>query len=113
MPSDTVLTHCIITDHLESNIQRWSEKYAQEPASASTSLKRQRRFAKYERELLNCGQDIHALSRFCRAQVTAFRKILKKYKVCLACRLFRAQGLCNCRSHSLTQLDRNGPARLP
>lgn len=68
-------------DHLESNLQRWIAKYAEEPASSSTSLKRQRRFAKYERELLDCGKDIHALSRFCRAQVTAFRKILKKYKV--------------------------------
>lgn len=45
-------------------------------------MKRQRRFAKYERELLNCGDDIYALERFCKAQVTAFRKILKKYKVC-------------------------------
>jgi hypothetical protein len=44
-------------------------------------LKRQRRFAKYEREALRCGEEINALSRFTSAQVTAFRKIIKKYKV--------------------------------
>ncbi len=43
-------------------------------------MKRQRRFAKYERELLDCGDDMYALERFSKAQVTAFRKILKKYK---------------------------------
>lgn len=43
-------------------------------------LRRQRRYVKYERDLLHCDGDIHALSRFCSAQVVAFRKILKKYK---------------------------------
>ncbi|KAK3937893.1 xenotropic and polytropic retrovirus receptor 1 [Diplogelasinospora grovesii] len=43
-------------------------------------LKRQRRFAKYEQDLLRCGDDIQALQRFVNAQVVAFRKILKKYR---------------------------------
>ncbi|KAJ2970116.1 hypothetical protein NQ176_g8339 [Zarea fungicola] len=67
-------------EHLEANIKRWIDKYAQENPSNTVALKRQRRFAKYERELLNCGDDIYALERFSKAQVTAFRKILKKYK---------------------------------
>ncbi|RYC53771.1 hypothetical protein CHU98_g12437, partial [Xylaria longipes] len=44
------------------------------------STKRQRRFAKYQTQVEECGQDTHALGRFVDAQVTAFRKILKKYK---------------------------------
>ncbi|KAJ8120405.1 hypothetical protein ONZ43_g2877 [Nemania bipapillata] len=44
------------------------------------STKRQRRFVKYQTQIEECGQDIKALSRFVNAQVTAFRKILKKYK---------------------------------
>lgn len=45
-----------------------------------TTLRRQRRFAKYESELLQCGSDIQSLERFVGAQVVAFRKILKKYR---------------------------------
>lgn len=44
------------------------------------SMKRQRRFAKHENELLQCGDDIQFLQRFVGAQVVAFRKILKKYR---------------------------------
>ncbi|TDZ31557.1 hypothetical protein C8035_v001529 [Colletotrichum spinosum] len=44
------------------------------------SLKRHRRFAKYERDLLRCGEDVLALARFINAQIIAFRKITKKYK---------------------------------
>ncbi|PHH75410.1 hypothetical protein CDD83_4406 [Cordyceps sp. RAO-2017] len=66
-------------EHLHFNIRRWIRKYA-DGDGTSISLKRQRRFAKYERELLRCGQDIFALSRFANAQVVAFRKILKKYR---------------------------------
>ncbi|KAI1128818.1 hypothetical protein F5Y10DRAFT_239578 [Nemania abortiva] len=44
------------------------------------SAKRRRRFVKYHTQIEECGQDIKALSRFVNAQVTAFRKILKKYK---------------------------------
>ncbi len=49
------------------------------------STKRQRRFVKYHAQIEGCGQDVKALGRFVDAQVTAFRKILKKYKVCSAC----------------------------
>ncbi|KAI0471272.1 hypothetical protein F4859DRAFT_113737 [Xylaria cf. heliscus] len=44
------------------------------------SAKRQRRFGKYQTQVEECGQDLNALGRFVDAQVTAFRKILKKYK---------------------------------
>ncbi|KAI0110826.1 hypothetical protein GGR51DRAFT_557827 [Nemania sp. FL0031] len=44
------------------------------------SNKRQRRFVKYQTQIEECGHDIKALNRFVNAQVTAFRKILKKYK---------------------------------
>jgi SPX domain protein involved in polyphosphate accumulation len=49
--------------------------------SPRVSLKRQRRFSKYERDLLRCEEEILALSRFIKAQAEAFRKITKKYKV--------------------------------
>lgn len=67
-------------EYLASQIQRWVTKYS-DANDSTISLKRQRRFAKYERELLRCGEEIHGLSRFANAQVVAFRKILKKYKV--------------------------------
>ncbi|KAI1438503.1 hypothetical protein GGR50DRAFT_691364 [Xylaria sp. CBS 124048] len=41
---------------------------------------RQRRFAKYQVQTEECGRDIASLVRFVDAQVTGFRKILKKYK---------------------------------
>ncbi|KAG5924421.1 hypothetical protein E4U42_004649 [Claviceps africana] len=66
-------------EHLASQIQRWVAKYS-DADDRTLSLRRQRRFAKYERELLRCGEEILALSRFADAQITAFRKILKKYK---------------------------------
>ncbi|KAI0537238.1 hypothetical protein GGR58DRAFT_358414 [Xylaria digitata] len=44
------------------------------------SAKRQRRFVKYHTQIEECGRDVKALGRFVDAQVTAFRKILKKYK---------------------------------
>ncbi|KAG6019942.1 hypothetical protein E4U41_003028 [Claviceps citrina] len=66
-------------EHLASKTRRWIAKYS-DANDCTLSLKRQRRFAKYERELLRCGEEIFALSRFANAQVTAFRKILKKYK---------------------------------
>lgn len=68
-----------VTDHLTTNIQKWAVKSASD-ADNMSPLRRQRRFAKYERDLLQCDTDIHSLSRFCSAQVVAFRKILKKYK---------------------------------
>ncbi|PHH76128.1 hypothetical protein CDD80_1796 [Ophiocordyceps camponoti-rufipedis] len=66
-------------DHLDSHVHRWLRKHADE-VDASLSLRRQRKLAKYERELLRCGRDILHLSRFSNAQVIAFRKILKKYR---------------------------------
>ncbi|KAK9782781.1 putative SPX domain-containing protein [Seiridium cardinale] len=42
--------------------------------------KRQRKFAKFQRQVVECGDDIRDLRRFVRAQNEAFRKILKKYK---------------------------------
>ncbi|KAI9167671.1 SPX domain-containing protein [Paramyrothecium foliicola] len=66
-------------EHLSRGIQRFRNKTI-ECADPSASFKRQRRFAKYERELRECGDDIHALSRFAGAQIVAFRKIIKKYK---------------------------------
>ncbi|KAK0387248.1 hypothetical protein NLU13_5561 [Sarocladium strictum] len=65
--------------HLSRSIERWLGKQPAEP-SPSQNLRFNRRFAKYERDLLQCGDDIHALTRFANAQVVAFRKILKKYK---------------------------------
>ncbi|KAK0701467.1 hypothetical protein B0T21DRAFT_378708 [Apiosordaria backusii] len=47
---------------------------------STVSIKRQRRFAKYEQDLLQCGDDIRSLRRFVNAQIVAFRKILKKYR---------------------------------
>ncbi|KAK3383975.1 hypothetical protein B0T24DRAFT_71067 [Lasiosphaeria ovina] len=44
------------------------------------SMKRQRLFAKYEQNRLQCGEEIQALRRFVDAQAIAFRKILKKYR---------------------------------
>ncbi|KAL2162417.1 hypothetical protein VTH06DRAFT_7330 [Thermothelomyces fergusii] len=43
-------------------------------------LKRRRRFARYEQDVVQCGDDIGALQRFVSAQVVAFRKIIKKYR---------------------------------
>ncbi|PHH75506.1 hypothetical protein CDD82_4410 [Ophiocordyceps australis] len=66
-------------EHLNSSMQKWVNRY-QDGMGSPISLRRQRRFAKYERVLLRCRDDIVALSRFAGAQVTAFRKILKKYR---------------------------------
>jgi SPX domain protein involved in polyphosphate accumulation len=69
-------------EHLSRNLQRFqSRSQSLDSLDVSSSFKRQRRFAKYERELRECGDEIHSLSRFASAQVVAFRKITKKYKV--------------------------------
>ena len=67
--------------HLARAIERWIGKQPAEPTTSQT-LRQHRRFARHERDLLQVGDDIHALTRFANAQVVAFRKILKKYKVC-------------------------------
>ncbi|KAK4229339.1 SPX domain-containing protein [Podospora fimiseda] len=65
--------------HLTNQIHRLIVRCATS-GQERTSLKRQRRFAKYEHELLRCGDDIRNLQRFVNAQIVAFRKILKKYR---------------------------------
>ncbi|KAK7407924.1 hypothetical protein QQX98_009935 [Neonectria punicea] len=66
-------------EHLAKSVYRWIRK-PQAEMTPDDAVKYQRRFARYERDLVRCGGDIQALSRFTRAQVVAFRKILKKYK---------------------------------
>lgn len=65
--------------YLKSSIDRWLAKRQEDP-TASELIKQQRRFIKYDRELMLCSDDITALTRFANAQVVAFRKIIKKYK---------------------------------
>nr|XP_036585104.1 spx domain-containing protein [Colletotrichum truncatum]KAF6794872.1 spx domain-containing protein [Colletotrichum truncatum] len=64
--------------HVSDQVQKLIVKCAED--GDRISLKRHRRFAKYERDLLRCGEDILALARFINAQIVAFRKITKKYK---------------------------------
>ncbi|KAI8267782.1 hypothetical protein K4K58_007165 [Colletotrichum sp. SAR11_239] len=64
--------------HVSDQVQKLVVKCAED--GGQVSLKRHRRFAKYERDLLRCGEDILALARFINAQIVAFRKITKKYK---------------------------------
>ncbi|TVY22307.1 Uncharacterized protein LHYA1_G008723 [Lachnellula hyalina] len=44
------------------------------------SQKRREKFAKYDNQIIKCGDDIKNLQRFITAQRTAFYKILKKYR---------------------------------
>ncbi|RFU74417.1 spx domain-containing [Trichoderma arundinaceum] len=68
-------------DHIAASIKRFTAKsHNHHSDSPSASLRYQRKFIKYERELLRIREDIQALSRFANAQVVAFRKILKKYR---------------------------------
>ncbi|ORY68810.1 uncharacterized protein BCR38DRAFT_335529 [Pseudomassariella vexata] len=48
--------------------------------SRGVSRKRQKKFAKYQQQIGECGDDIRDLERFVNAQTIAFHKILKKYK---------------------------------
>lgn len=64
-------------DHLEQAIARLKEHCARAPPTP----KIQRRLLRYQGDVLRCGDEIQALYRFTSAQVEAFRKILKKYKV--------------------------------
>ncbi|KAG6001865.1 hypothetical protein E4U21_003762 [Claviceps maximensis] len=66
-------------EHSASQVQRWIAKYP-DTDDRTQSFKRQRRLVKHERAVLRCGEEILALSRFANAQITALRKILKKYK---------------------------------
>ncbi|KAM0254949.1 hypothetical protein ACHAQJ_006257 [Trichoderma viride] len=67
-------------DHIAASIKRFVAKNSHHSDSPSASLRNQRKFIKYERELLRCREDTQALSRFANAQIIAFRKILKKYR---------------------------------
>ncbi|CAK7226881.1 hypothetical protein SCUCBS95973_006348 [Sporothrix curviconia] len=65
--------------HLSDQIHRLLLRSTTSARGAS-ALKRQRRYAKYERATLQLQDEVKDLSRFVNAQVVAFRKILKKYK---------------------------------
>ncbi|QYT05545.1 SPX domain-containing protein [Trichoderma simmonsii] len=67
-------------EHIAASIKRFAAKTHHDSGSPSASLRNQRKFIKYERELLRCREDIQALTRFANAQIIAFRKILKKYR---------------------------------
>ncbi|KAL6856506.1 SPX domain-containing protein [Trichoderma novae-zelandiae] len=67
-------------DHIANSIKRFAAKSHHQSDLPSVSLRNQRKFLKYERELLRCREDTQALIRFANAQVIAFRKILKKYR---------------------------------
>ncbi|WQF77034.1 Putative SPX domain-containing protein [Colletotrichum destructivum] len=64
--------------HISDHVQKLIVTCAEE--GDRVSLKQHRRFAKYERGLLRCGEETLALAHFINAQITAFRKITKKYK---------------------------------
>ncbi|KAI0967357.1 hypothetical protein F4678DRAFT_465603 [Xylaria arbuscula] len=64
--------------HISTLVHRLMLKCDNDTGDLST--KRKRRFIKYHTQAEECGQDIKALGRFVDAQITAFRKILKKYK---------------------------------
>lgn len=61
-------------------MQRLILRHAQSRTD-SVTRKRQRKFARHEREALRCGDDVQRLQRFVDAQIKAFRKVLKKYRV--------------------------------
>ncbi|TGJ76811.1 hypothetical protein E0Z10_g10830, partial [Xylaria hypoxylon] len=63
--------------HLENLVHYLMLKCAD---TRGLSTKRHRRFVKYHTQIEECGRDVKALGRFVDAQLTAFRKILKKYR---------------------------------
>ncbi|ROV89659.1 hypothetical protein VSDG_08057 [Cytospora chrysosperma] len=65
--------------HLSQQIRRLKSRCTTDDPER-IPLKRQRRFAKLEREVLRCGDDIQSLRRFVNAQIMAFRKLMKKYR---------------------------------
>lgn len=87
-------------EHLSQQVQRLISRCATDDAEG-ISIKQRRRFRKLEREVLSCGEDIQGLQRFVNAQVTAFRKILKKYRVSQ-----EAQVNNGCKLTLLTEMDR-------
>lgn len=71
---------CVLTESLSDELQRLIVRCAN-TQPGSIPRKRQRKFSRLEREVLQCGDDIQHLQRFVNAQAIAFRKILKKYRV--------------------------------
>ena len=71
---------CLHAEYLSNQTERLVSRRCGDDAGKVT-LRRQRKVAKYERELLRIGDEVQLLQRFVNAQVVAFRKILKKYKV--------------------------------
>ncbi|TVY35065.1 Uncharacterized protein LOCC1_G007193 [Lachnellula occidentalis] len=65
--------------HLEKVITRLLQRCA-DTSDRPISQKRREKFAKYDNQILKCGDDIKNLHRFITAQQTAFYKILKKYR---------------------------------
>lgn len=70
----------LLAESLSDEIQRLILRCANANPE-SIPRKRQRKFVRLEREVLQCGDDIQYLQRFVNAQAIAFRKILKKYRV--------------------------------
>ncbi|EXK23758.1 hypothetical protein FOMG_19481 [Fusarium oxysporum f. sp. melonis 26406] len=66
-------------EYLAKNIDRSASK-DQDQLADDFAIKHQRRFTKYEWELVRCGGDIQALERFIKTQIIAFRKITKKFE---------------------------------
>ena len=65
-------------DHVAAAAER-----ADDAESGVMVARRKKRVRKLEREAVEAGDDVAALQRFVHAQVEAFRKILKKYRVSL------------------------------
>lgn len=65
--------------HVSDQIHRLILRSTASPRPG-VSQKRLRKFAKFERDVVQCTEDTRNLSRFVNAQVVAFRKILKKYQ---------------------------------
>ncbi|KAI0473276.1 hypothetical protein GGR56DRAFT_608776 [Xylariaceae sp. FL0804] len=64
--------------YLSDQVRRLIARCTDDPRGLS--VKRRRKLAKYQLQTDECGRDVDALRRFVDAQVTAFRKILKKYR---------------------------------
>lgn len=76
-----VVVVAVVAEHLSDEVRRLIQRCGNSGFDGM-SRKRQRRFMRFEREALKCGDDVQDLQRFVNAQVMAFRKILKKYRVC-------------------------------
>jgi hypothetical protein len=66
-------------EYLAKNIDRWALKNKNQLADDFV-IKHQRRFTKYERELVRCGSDIQALERFIKTQTIASERSPKIFR---------------------------------